>query len=124
MLTQLAYAREVQLKFATSDFYPHQLSVAKKVTASLKSLKGSIIPCPCILCTSLLSELQPMCAQSHYREVTRWEISIKKYLRFGMVLGLLAILKKYLDRLLTTFQSIFFMFFRGKKKFKILFEIL
>ena len=54
-------------------------------------------------------------AQSHYREVGRWEIFIKKYLRFGLVLGRLAILKNKLGRLWATFESGFFMFSGVKK---------
>ena len=41
----------------------------------------------------------------------------EKYLRFGLVLGWLAILKKNGGRLLATFDSGFFMFSGAKRKF-------
>ena len=50
--------------------------------------------------------------QSHYREVPRWEIFMGQELRFGLSLGLLAVLKKK-----ATLEGVFFMFSGSKKKF-------
>ena len=56
--------------------------------------------------------------QSHYREFLRWEIFMEHELRFGLDFGRLALLKKKLGQLSTTFKGRFFHVFMGKKNEK------
>ena len=42
-------------------------------------------------------------AQSHYREVPRWEIFMEQELRFGLDLGRLALLKKKIGPIMSNF---------------------
>ena len=44
--------------------------------------------------------------ESHYTQVARWAIFMEQKLRFGLVLGRLAILKKKLGRLWATFEGV------------------
>ena len=57
--------------------------------------------------------------QSHYREVTRWEIFIEQELRLGMDLGRLALLKKHICADYEQLLSPFFSSFCGQKKIKL-----
>ena len=51
-----------------------------------------------------------------YIEVAKGAIFMEQNMRFGLILGLLAILKKNLGRLWATFEAVFFMFSWAKKK--------
>ena len=55
--------------------------------------------------------------QSHYREVLRWDISMEHRLRFGLDLGLLALLKKNWADYKQLLRP-FFSCFHGQKKLK------
>ena len=48
--------------------------------------------------------------QSHYIEVAQGDIFMEQKMRFGLVLGRLAILKKNWGRLWATFEGVLFMF--------------
>ena len=54
--------------------------------------------------------------QSQYIEVAKGAIFMEQNMRFGLILGLLAILKKNLGWLWATFEAVFFMFSWAKKK--------
>ena len=60
--------------------------------------------------------------QSHYIEVTQEDIFMEQNMRFGLILGRLAILKKNGGPIMSNIWGWFFHVFRGKKKFKILFK--
>ena len=53
--------------------------------------------------------------QSHYKECMQGAIFMKQNMKFGLILGRLAILKKKLGELWATFEASFFMFSWAKK---------
>ena len=56
------------------------------------------------------------CFQSHYREVARWEISMKNIWELGWFWAGSQYWKKFWGRLRATFEGVFFMFHGQKEK--------
>ena len=54
-------------------------------------------------------------AQSHDKEVPRWEVFMEQELRLGLDYGRLAVLKKRPGLIMNNFGGWFFHVFRGKK---------
>ena len=66
-------------------------SMANKCRIMLTVKKLGIYACYTVISFAVW-KLEPV--QSHYRQVTRWEIFMEQELRIGLDLGLLALLKK------------------------------
>ena len=54
--------------------------------------------------------------QSHYKEVSWWDIFMEQELRFELDFGRLALLKKRSGPIMSNFLGLFFQVFMDKKK--------
>ena len=108
----------------TTDFIFHQLRKSFLPTKFLQfTLNGSyifeLLKNP-DLGSFLQDFLQHLCInplkKNHYTYVAQWAIFMDQKLRFGLVLGLLAILKKKWS-IMSNFWRRFFLSFHGQKQF-------